>query len=136
MDATSRCVGPPALSGRSSGGSLVGHGVGVAELLNPQVLSTASRYRSWILNGILSRQYLPFHKPNVIRIEEFVYPSAGVVELLWLLVWRADVGFADRPVIVMVGQTHRFDGESGGDVLIFYADEVIAVLLFAAEREI
>ena len=85
---------------------------------------------------IRSRQYLPFHKPNVIRIEEFVYPSAGVVELLRLLVWRTDVGFADRPVIVMVGQTHRFDGESGGDVLVFYADEVIAVLPFAAEGQI
>src|SRR5438876_9539192 len=136
MDATSRCVGPPALTGRSSGGSLIGHGVGVADLLNPQVLSTTSRYRSWILNGILSRQYLPFHKPNVIRIEEFVYPSAGVVELLRLLVWRADVGFADRPVIVMVGQTHRFYGERGGDGLVVYADEIITVLLFAAEGEV
>src|SRR5207247_4623905 len=37
---------------------------------------------------------------------------------------------------VMVVQTHRYDGESGGDVLVFYADEVIAVLLFAAEGQI
>ena len=85
---------------------------------------------------ISSRQYLPFHTPNVILIEEFVYPGARVIERLRLLVWRANVGFADRPEIVMVGQAHRFNGESCGDILIFYADQVIAVVLFATEREI
>src|SRR5438093_13242457 len=87
-------------------------------------------------NDIRSGQYLPFHKPNVIRIEEFVYPSAGVVKLLRLLVWRTDVGFADRPVIVMIGQTHRFDREGRCNVLVLYADQVVAVLFFAAECEV
>ena len=36
----------------------------------------------------------------------------------------------------MVRQTHRFDSESGGDVLIFYADQVVAVIFFAAEGEV
>jgi hypothetical protein len=81
-------------------------------------------------------QYFPFHTPNVILIEEFVHPSASVVERLWRFVWRADIGFADRPEVVMVGQTHRFNCKSGGDILILCADQVVAVIFFAAAGEV
>jgi hypothetical protein len=36
----------------------------------------------------------------------------------------------------MVGQTHRFNCKSGGDILILYADQVVAVIFFAAEGEV
>ena len=83
-----------------------------------------------------SRQYLPFQTSDVIRIEEFVYPSASVIERLRFLVRRPDVGFTHRAEVVVVRQTHRFDREGRCNVLVSYADQVIAVVLFAAEREI
>ena len=36
----------------------------------------------------------------------------------------------------MIRQTHRFNGESGGDVLILYADQVVAVVFFPAEGKV
>jgi len=39
----------------------------------------------------------------------------------------ANIGFADRPEIVMVGQAHCFNGKSCGDILILYADQVVIV---------
>jgi hypothetical protein len=43
----------------------------------------------------------------------------------------ADVRFRHRAKVVVVGQTHRFDSESSGDILILYTDQVVAVVLFA-----
>jgi len=54
-------------------------------------------------------------------------PGARVVERLRLLVWWANIGFADRPEIVMVGQADCFNGKSCGDILILYADQVVIV---------
>ena len=35
----------------------------------------------------------------------------------------------------MVGQAHCFNGESCGDILILYADQVVTVVLFTAEGD-